>query len=93
MTYPLTFIDLVDQALSRIRQYGRGSVPVTVRLLEAIAAVGPRLQHEAGRRALLAQARMLKRSSDEAIPEAEDRRVVDMRFRAAEKALNDSTSS
>ncbi len=93
VTYPLTFIDLVDQALSRIRQYGRGSVPVTVRLLEAIAAVGPRLQHEAGRRALLAQAHMLKRSSDEAIPEAEDRRVVDMRFRAAEKALNDSTSS
>jgi uncharacterized membrane protein len=90
VTYPLTFVRLVDQALSRIRQYGRGSVPVTVRLLESIAAVGQRVQDESGRTALLSQARMLKRSSDEAIPEPGDRQLVDWRFRAAESALTGS---
>ena len=63
---------------------------MTVRLLESIAAVGPRVQQRSGRAALIAQARMLKRSSDETIPEPEDRRLVDMRFGAAEKALAES---
>lgn len=88
VTYPLTFARMVDQALSRIRQYGRGSVPVTVRLLESLAAIGQRAQNESSRAALLAQAQMLKRSSDEAIPEESDRRLVDTRFRAVEKALD-----
>jgi uncharacterized membrane protein len=88
VTYPLTFVHMVDLAISRIREYGRGSVPITVRLLESIAAVGTHVQSESARAALLRQADMLKRSSDEAIPEPEDRRVIDLRYRAAEKALN-----
>jgi len=89
VTYPLTYVRLVDLSLSRIRQYGRGHMPVVLRLLEVIASLGPRVQHEASRSALLNQARMLKRSSDESIPEAEDRRLVDLRFRAAQRALGD----
>ncbi|MBN1630821.1 MAG: hypothetical protein JW990_13745, partial [Thermoleophilia bacterium] len=87
VTYPLGFARMTDLMFSRIRQYSRGSVPVTVRLLESIAAVGPRVKHEAGRSALMAQANMLKRSSDEAIPEPDDRRLVDLRFKAVERAL------
>ncbi|MBN1320896.1 MAG: DUF2254 domain-containing protein [Thermoleophilia bacterium] len=87
VTYPLGFSRMSDLMFSRIRQYSRGSVPVTVRLLESIAVVGPRVKREAGRAALMAQANMLKRSSDEAIPEPEDRRLVDLRFRAVERAL------
>ncbi|MBN1631569.1 MAG: DUF2254 domain-containing protein [Thermoleophilia bacterium] len=93
VTYPLTFPRLVDQAISRIRQYGRGSVPVTVRLLESLAAIGQRTQNESSRTAVFAQAQMLKRSSDEAIPEEHDRRLIDMRFRAVEKALDGSSSA
>ena len=87
VTYPLGFARMTDLMFSRIRQYSRGSVPVTVRLLESIAVIVPRVKQEAGRAALMAQANMLKRSSDEAIPEPDDRRLVDMRFRAVEKAL------
>ncbi|NLE09875.1 MAG: DUF2254 domain-containing protein [Actinobacteria bacterium] len=93
VTYPLTFPRMVDQALSRIRQHGRGSVPVTVRLLEALAAIGQRAQNESSRTAVSAQAQMLKRSSDEAIPEENDRRLIDMRFRAVEKALERSAAA
>lgn len=90
VTYPLTFVHMVDLAFSRIRQYGRGSVPITVRLLGSIAAAGSHVQNESARAALMRQADMLKRSSDEAVSEPEDRRVIDLRYRAAEKVLRGS---
>ncbi len=37
----MTFADLQDAAFKQIRQYGRSSVAVTMRLLEAIATIAP----------------------------------------------------
>lgn len=87
VTYPLTYARLVDASFSRIRQYGRGCVPVLLRLLEVIAALGHQVEVEAHRDALLRQARMIKRASDESVPEPEDRTVINARFRAAVRVL------
>ncbi len=86
VTYPLTYAHLVDAAFSHIRQYGRGSVPVIVRLLEAIASLTPRVQHDSHRSALMRQAQMLWHGSQESVPEPEDLRVIESRFRAIERA-------
>jgi len=92
VTYPLNYSRLVELALSRIRQYGRGHVPIVLRLLEVIATLLSRVKHESARATLVSQARMLKRASDESIPEPEDRRLVDVRFRAIQKALDGGAS-
>lgn len=93
VTYPLNYPRLVDLALSRIRQYGRGHAPIILRLLEVIATLVPRVKHDSARAALLNQARMLKRASDESIPEPEDRRMVDLRFHAVERAVDEAAGS
>ena len=93
VTYPLTYSRLVDAAFSRIRQYGRGSVPVILRLLEAIASLTPRVQHDAHRTALFRQARMLWRASQESVPEPDDLRTIELRFKAVERVLETTGSS
>jgi uncharacterized membrane protein len=93
VTYPLTYSRLVDAAFSRIRQYGRTSVPVVLRLLEAIAALTPRVQYDAHRTALMQQARMLWQASQESVPEPNDLRAVELRFRAVERVLETTGSS
>jgi uncharacterized membrane protein len=93
VTYPLTYSRLVDAAFSQIRQYGRTSVPVVLRLLEAIAALTPRVQYDAHRTALMQQARMLWQASQESVPEPNDLRAVELRFRAVERVLETTGSS
>lgn len=87
VTYPLTYARLVDASFSRIRQYGRGSVPVLLRLLEVVATLSHQAQAEGPRAALLRQARMIKRAAESSIPDPEDRGLIEARYRAAERAL------
>lgn len=87
VTYPLTYARLVDASFSRIRQYGRGSVPVLLRLLEVIVALSHQAHTEGPKTALLRQARMIKRAAEDSIPDPEDRALIDARFQAAERAL------
>jgi uncharacterized membrane protein len=63
VVHPTTFTGVTDAAFNQIRQYGRGSAAVTIRLLEAIAGVAARASGEEDRAALLQQARMIKRGS------------------------------
>jgi uncharacterized membrane protein len=53
---PLTFASIVESAFGEIARYGRSSVSVTCRLLEAVGSVGSCVQREADREALLRQA-------------------------------------
>ncbi|MES2644155.1 MAG: DUF2254 domain-containing protein [Myxococcota bacterium] len=80
-----TFPGLVDAAFDQIRQYGRTSVPVTIRLLESIAALAEHVDPEQ-RAVLLRKAAIIHRESH-VLPAEEDRRDVDGRFRAAVTAL------
>jgi uncharacterized membrane protein len=87
ITDAITFGGVVDQAFNQIRQYGRTSVAVTIRLLGTIAVIGEHTQGYKNRAALKRQATMIKRGSDEAIPEAEDRQDITEQFRIAMKVL------
>ena len=81
------FADLVNVAFNQIRQYGRGSAAVTMRMLESIAAIAPFAAAEKKCEALERQAQMIHRGSREGLPEANDRANVDRRFSRALMAL------
>lgn len=87
-----TFSSYVDAAFNQIRQYGRDSVAVTVRMLEAIAAAAVQMQHEPHRRDLLRHAEMIHRQARETIKEPNDLADVNERYAAAVEALTPSTS-
>ncbi|HSK30084.1 MAG TPA: DUF2254 domain-containing protein, partial [Candidatus Limnocylindria bacterium] len=85
---PVTFAGMVNAAFDSTRQYGRSSVAVTIRLLEAIATVARCVKWQAGRDALLVQALMIERASREVSLVEKDRADVEERLRKALDALN-----
>jgi uncharacterized membrane protein len=87
VAHPVTFAGMTDAAFDQIRQYGRRSTAVTIRLLEAIAGIAAHVSREEDRAALLHQARMIQRGSQAAIHEERDREDVEARYRAVEQAL------
>jgi uncharacterized membrane protein len=76
ITRPHTFQGLVDTSIDQIRQYGMGSVAVTIRLLEMIGAVLPFARDENLRRPLLRQAAMIEHGSRHAFAEESDRKDI-----------------
>lgn len=83
----VTFAGVVDSAFNQIRQYGRSSAAVTIRLLEAITRIAECTRRPSDRKALLSQARMIDRGSQEALLEERDRHDVQTRFVKACAAL------
>ena len=77
---PVTFPAITDAALNQIRQYGRSSAAVTIRLLETIAEIARVAHRPADLAALLRHAEMIVRGAQEGLPEAEDRRQVEERY-------------
>ncbi|KPQ31080.1 MAG: putative membrane protein [Phormidesmis priestleyi Ana] len=84
---PVTFADIMDTAFNQIRQYGRTSVAVMMRLLEAIAVIAPCTHIKADRAALLHHANMIEHGSQKGITEESDRKDVKERYLAAIKAI------
>jgi uncharacterized membrane protein len=80
ITDPVTFTGILDASFNQIRQAARSDTAVTIRLMEAIAIVATHTEARKERDTLLRQARMIHRSSEEALPEAEDRADVDERY-------------
>lgn len=83
-----TFPDVTDAAFNQIRQYGRSSAAVTIRLLETIAEVAGSVHRSEDRVALLRHAKMIARRADGGLPEDEDRREVEERFQSANRLLS-----
>ena len=77
-----TFQEVVDAAFNQIRQYGRTSAAVTLRLLETIAVVAGFVHRPEDRTTLLRHAEMIARGANEGLPEGEDRRAVEERWQA-----------
>ncbi len=77
---PKTFDDLLNSAFNQIRQYGRTSVSVTIRLLESLIVIASNTQREKDYESIRRHAEMIKRGSDEGLPEKLDRRDVDQRY-------------
>ena len=57
---PVTFKGILDAAFNQIRQYGRGSMAVTIRLLEVLALLLSHTKRLSDRDAILLQATMIK---------------------------------
>jgi uncharacterized membrane protein len=84
---PISFADATDAAFNQIRQYGKSSVAVTMRLLEAIAAIALFTHRTPDRTTLQRHADMIERGSQEGIAEELDYENVKERYLAAVKAI------
>lgn len=84
----ISFVGIADGALDQIRQAARTSAAVTIRLLDTIAVVAVFIRRAEDRVALHRQAEMIARGARSALPEEEDRRAVEKRFLAADRALS-----
>lgn len=87
ITKSVKFVDVVDTAFNQIRQYGRTSAAVTIRLLETIAVIAERVHRDEDRAALLRHAAMIERGSREGLSEELDRRDVKERYEAVVQTL------
>lgn len=93
ITPVFTFPDVTDAAFNQIRQYGRSSTAVTIRLLETIAVVAGSVHRSENRAALLRHARMIARGAGGGLPEDEDRQEVEKRFQSANRLLSEAPDS
>lgn len=84
----VTFDRIINAAFNQIRQHARSDVAVTIRLLEVIAIILARTQLDKHQQALVRQAEMIKRASDEAIFEENDRRDITERYDLIMHMLN-----
>ena len=89
IAYPMNFADLTAASFNQIRQYGRESVSVTIRLLETLLVVARRVTRKEDREALLRQASMIQRGS-QALAEGWDRQAVTERYRVIREYLENA---
>jgi uncharacterized membrane protein len=88
MVTPVTTFDgVVDTAFNQIRQYGRGSVPVAIRLLEVIVACAGQMATDSQRLSLLRHAEMVYEDNQEGIVQRRDREDLRERWERAVQAL------
>ncbi len=86
-----TFLKIIDAAFNQIRQYGRSSAAVTIRLLETIAVIAGFVHRPEDRATLLRHTEMIARGASEGLPEDQDRRAVDERCQAVRKLCSERT--
>lgn len=89
ITPVFTFPDVTDAAFNQIRQYGRSSAAVTIRLLETIAEVAGSVRRPEDRAALSRHAKMIARGARDGLLEDEDRHEVQKRFRSTNRLLSE----
>src|SRR4051812_34736771 len=77
---------VVDTAFNQIRQYGRGSVAVTARLLEVIATCAGQVVSDDQRQSLPRHANMVYEDSHDAVPQQRDHDDIRARWQAAIRA-------
>lgn len=85
---PLTFSGMVESAFNEIARYGRSSVSVTCRLLDAVRSVGSCVQREADRQALLRQAAAIAGEVRESSFSEGDREQITRCYRATLTTLH-----
>lgn len=93
ITFAISFPIITDAAFNQIRQYGRSSAAVTIRLLETIAVIAEFVRRAEDRVALQRHAEMIARGASEELSENEDRRMVGERYQAAIRLLSEPGGS
>ncbi|MEO7192075.1 MAG: DUF2254 domain-containing protein [Vicinamibacterales bacterium] len=84
---PVTFVDMLDLAFTEITRYGRSSVSVSCRILEAVRDLAPCVSAEGDRRALTRQAVFAGERPADAFAHDMDRIALAASYRAALLAL------
>jgi uncharacterized membrane protein len=82
-----TYEGILDAAFNQIRQNARGSMAVSIRLLEALQAIAVTAQREAQRQAVRLHAEMVYRAGQEAVTEKKDREDLEKRFQEVTQKL------
>ncbi len=85
---PFTFAGMLNASFDQIRQYGRTSIAVTIRLLETLTLIAEQTRHPDQRRAIHRQANMILRASLETVFERNDREDTQKRYKLLLRALN-----
>jgi uncharacterized membrane protein len=88
ITNPITFSGLADAAFIQIRDYGRSSTMVLLRMLDTIAIIAQCVRTEEQRSTLLRHATLVERSSHLGLPETADRQVVTERYQTVLRLLD-----
>ena len=83
----VTFAGMLDLAFTEIARYGRSSVSVSCRLLEAVRDLAPSVSDEADRLALVRHAAFVGDRSTDAFDNERDRAALNDCYRAALSAL------
>lgn len=76
---PVMFPNGLDAALNQIRQFGRGSAAILIRLLEVLADLATVVRSPTDRSALRRHAEMIARAARDSLPEPNDRDDVEER--------------
>lgn len=84
---PATYAGVLNAAFDQIRQHGRSSAAVTIRLLETLTVVAGHARDPEQRQAVLRQAAMVERAGRESLPEENDRQDVHERYRVLLEAV------
>ncbi len=85
---PFTFAGMLNASFDQIRQYGRTSIAVTIRLLETLILIAEQTRHPDQRRAIHRQANMILRASEKTFFERNDRVDTRNRYQLLLNALN-----
>ena len=85
----VTFDGVIASAFNQIRQYGKGSVAVTIRLLEAIAIIAEHTHRMKDRETLRLHANMIRDGSQRLELGEQDERDIKTRYQAVMKVLGE----
>lgn len=88
---PVTFTGVTNEAFNQIRQYGRSSVPVLIRLLEALGTVAEQADFSEARDVLGRHVEMVMDAARE-LPQARDREDAKSRYREVLEILSGAQS-
>jgi uncharacterized membrane protein len=80
ITLTVSFRRLVERAHDKIRQASRAMPAIMIRQLDGLAKVMEHATTHDEREVLLEQARMIRRASEESVPEERDRADVRRRY-------------
>lgn len=87
IAHPVLFANALDAALNQVRQFGRGSAAILIRLLEVVTDLMSSVRSSEDRAALHRHTEMIARAAHDSLPEENDRRDVDARVAEIAAAL------
>jgi uncharacterized membrane protein len=88
---PVTFTSLTDAAFNQIREYGRNSTAVTLRLMDTIIVIAQCARTEEQRVALQHHATLVERGSLLGLPEKVDQELIASRYQVITSMLGKAT--